>query len=157
MIARGKFAIKDLEISEWAITSDNISKLQFERNGKVYEFPSSDASHYPIFDSLSGITIKSNRSYYFEQQDIVHFYLDLTVEMSSKIDAINLPLPYVALHPTLGQIDISNTSNNNERTNLGTCKTNSGLTHVTLISNLFDPEYMPFMELKASIIYKKDD
>ena len=157
MIARGKFEIQDLGIAEWDITSDNISKLQFERNGKIYEFPSSDAVHYPIFDSLSGITIKSNRSYYFEQQDLVHFYLDLTLEISSKIDAINLPLPYIALHPTLGQIHISNTLNNNERTNLGTCKTNSGLSHVNLISNLFDPNYMPFMELKASIIYKKDD
>ena len=74
-----------------------------------------------------------------------------------KINAINLPLPYIALHPTLGQIDISNTLNNSERTNLGTCKTNSELTHIVLLSNLFDPNYMPYMELKASIIYKKDD
>ena len=157
MIARGKLEIQDLGIAEWDITSDNISKLQFERNGKIYEFPSSDAVHYPIFDSLSGITIKSNRSYYFEQQDLVHFYLDLTIEISNKIDAINLPLPYSALHPTLGQIEISNTLNNNERTNLGTCKINNSLSHISLISNIFDPKYMPFMELKASIIYKKDD
>ena len=157
MIARGKLAIQDLEISEWDITSDNISKLQFERNGKIYEFPSSDAVHYPIFDFLSGITIKSNRSYYFEQQDIVHFYLDCSIEISNQIDAIHLPLPYIALHPTLGQIDISNTENNNERTNLGTCKTNVELTHIVLTSKLFNPSYMPYMDLKASIIYKKDD
>jgi len=157
MIARGKLDIQDLAISEWDITSDNISKLQFERNGKIYEFPSSDAVHYPIYDSLSGITIKSNRSYYFEQQDIIHFYLDLTIEINTQIDSINLPLPYISLHPTLGQIEISNTVNNNETTNLGTCKINSGLTHIMLISKLFDPLYMPYIDLKASIIYKKDD
>lgn len=155
-IAKGKISIQDVKISEWDITSDNISKLQFTRDGVIYDFPSSDAINYPIFDSLSGITILYNGSYFFEQLDLVHFVLDLKLSLTQKIQTINLPLPYIAMHSTIGHIDIMNGTNYSESTTLGSCTINDSLTHIQLKSNIFDPIYMPNIRIRSSIIYKRD-
>ena len=156
VVSRGKIAIQDIKISEWDITSDNISKLQFTRDGIVYDFPSSDAINYPIFDSLSGITILYNASYFFEQLDLIHFVLDLKISVSQKIQTINLPLPYIAAHSTLGHLEVMNGTNYSEVTNLGSCKINDALTHMELKSNLFDPTYMTTLRIRSSLIYKRD-
>jgi hypothetical protein len=157
---RGKIAVKNVHISDWQITSDNISKLQFEKNGHIYYFPSSDAMIYntPLFDPNSNVTILDNESYYFEQQDLVHFVLNIELKLhgTEKLTAINFPLPYTALHTTLGHMEVVNAENTSERSNLGLCTINDSLTHAVLKSDLFNPNYMSKINIQTMLIYKRN-